>query len=1429
MEKLKRISSILWISIVLILLGFSISQAAAEDNLSTEKIYNWVTKNDETFVNLDGKKLIETYYRNKKIIHNIYEGGSQPSDKAKTFMRYWRCIQSYATNPAGSYGFNIKNVIDFTNSGTTIYYYSNKNKKVEEVQIKNETNVKKFKNLGWALEKDLKSENLNQSYGANYYWANKAILQNAHTYYPVSGNSGEYAGDVNDLPDEIKGDNVVESGVEEGYKLRLLITTMEVEGNNGFGQSRMFFGRAKTDDDGPDTGSIFIEKISSLTGKPMKGVVFTVQNGKNHYYNKKTKKFEKFDGTDIPEKYKIETNENGTYEIKDLPKAKYKVTEIEVKNNAIGQPNYGYIASGETKTRTIKAIGSGQNAENKAVFKYENDYQLGKLALKKVDKDTNQPMGNVGFTLQMTSGEKAGQYVGIDSKGDAIYSSTVATIYTDSVTGIREINNLWKGTYKLIETINPYYGYEKLPKVIDGNLVIDGNNQVRKVIATNKRTYIKLSGYVWVDKIDKSKQSQRNDLYKDGDYDSEDILLDGITVRLKDRTTGETVKQATTSQLNRYKDAGNNGHGEYLFEDVLIEKLGDYYIEFEYDGLTYQNVIPHIDKNNGSKAAERSREEFNQQFSTIEGEGREKGYTKNAQGDKKFDLSYNINEQEHTATLINKGQYTITSDTDVPAFSIQSKYTGQGEIKYINLGLQEREKPDIALVKDIQNVKVEVNGYGHIYNYDRRFQNAGEYGDGFNVGVKFGQKYGNMEYGRAIYKSDYLYKNETDKSRELKVYITYKITMKNQSSNLIAKVNSIADYYDSKYEITGITTNLDELEKLPYEGTIRGNLATSAKESEYNSKYKKVVINNNTTIGSEKQESIYVQFKLDKEQVVSILDGKNEGEKADNGNLLDNVAEINSYSIYDKENKPYAGIDIDSNPGNCIPGEKNTYEDDTDSSPALRLEVAEARKMTGTVFEDETDKKLKTGETRQGDGTYQKKEKTISGVTVKLQDKDGNTAKILEGDGWKEAETTTNEYGSFEIKNYIPGEYKIVYTWGDETYPVQNYKGTIYTKERWDKNKENLTWYKDEVETRYTDAIDNYETRTKIDDEMKTVNEADIKITKMDSITPNMKINVEYEPETASAEDRYTYEIKNIDFGIVERARQQLDITKDVTGVKITLANGQTIINATIDDNGKLQGETKGLTYMGPANGNNGTVKAEIDNELIQGATIEIKYTIKVTNNGEKDYHSEDYYKYGIPDESKIIKMKPNVYDYLDSQMVLKTESTGWEIIEESRYENEMNKQTIIERYFSEKEKDGIYQWETADKVTQELLVEWGRTQTQQRKAKLNNKTILHNEKLEQELEPGKSNSADLVTSKVLANTDEIDLNNDTEITEITRIGETGRIPEIKTSQVYDRGETVTVTPPTGENQNYTLPIIVGITALAILGAGIIVIKKKDN
>ena len=38
--------------------------------------------------------------------------------------------------------------------------------------------------------------------------------------------------------------------------------------------------------------------------------------------------------------------------------------------------------------------------------------------------------------------------------------------------------------------------------------------------------------------------------------------------------------------------------------------------------------------------------------------------------------------------------------------------------------------------------------------------------------------------------------------------------------------------------------------------------------------------------------------------------------------------------------------------------------------------------------------------------------------------------------------------------------------------------------------------------------------------------------------------------------------------------------------------------------------------------------------------------------------------------------------------------------------------------------------------------------------------------------------------------------------------------------------EDVTILPPTGENQNYVIPIAIGITAFVVLGVGIVLIRK---
>lgn len=1015
--------------------------------------------------------------------------------------------------------------------------------------------------------------------------------------------------------------------------------------------------------------------------------------------------------------------------------------------------------------------------EISATFDYGEGIPIqGNLKVIKVNKDNEEiKLKGVGFIIQH---KESGKYVKEDEEGNVSYvDKELATEFVTNENGEILIENLIIGTYIAYETKNPNYGYEIIEDGQEKEIVVD---KTTDFIIGNKQIYVKLSGFVWVDK-QSQKQWIRNDLYKDDDFDSNDILLNGITVRLKDRTTGETVKEMKTG------DNKDLGDGEYLFEDVLIEKLKDYYIEFEYDGLTYTNVVPHIDKDNGSKSAEWSedREEFNKKFSVVEGETQTTGFTRNASGNREYDLLYNFDPSAHMSTLINNGQYLITANTDVPQYIIKDHFTyGQEEIKYINLGLYEREQPDLAVAKDIQNVRLTVNGYEHIYEYAQRFNHPENYGgEGFNVGVKFGEKYSATPYKRAIYEADYEYINENDKSKELKVYITYKLAMKNESTNLIVQVNSLEDYYDSRYNVVGVGTGVDE------KGNITGNIEYT--QEGYNNNYSKLIINNKTKLDPQtstiENGSVYVQFELNREAVINVLNGKEN---------LDNVVEINSYSVFDKDGKVYAGIDKDSNPGVCNPEDKSTYEDDTDASLSLQLEVADAREMAGKVFLDSTSGELMTGKVRQGSGKYEDGEIGIEGVEVTLTENTENG---------KVYTATTDANGDFYIKGYIPGDYTLKYTWGNQTYTVQNYKGTVYNKDRDQNDKE---WYKKDLDTRYTDAIDDYEQRQKIDEELKHIeNKTETTIDKMDSTTPTMGIGVEYDnTTTASAGDKYTYRVSNVDFGIVERARQDLGLTKKVRTFKITLANGQVISDIRIEDDGTITGEKQYITYIKPSDKTepkNGMVRIELDNEIIQGATLEVGYEFKATNNSELDYLSENFYKYGIV-EGDVIKIRATgIIDYLDKDWA---------------FDSKKNEQ---------------WQVKTLDEV-KDLLDE---NVYQSGDSTIKDKTILYTEALkEKALEPTKSEIVMLNVSKLLSsNEGDLSFDNETEIVKLDKDG--GSDPPATPGNYIpgtgdkesdeDMAETIIITPPTGLNLSIIVPITIGIVALVIVSIGVVIIKKK--
>lgn len=950
-----------------------------------------------------------------------------------------------------------------------------------------------------------------------------------------------------------------------------------------------------------------------------------------------------------------------------------------------------------------------------------------------------------------------------------------------------------------IETSNPYYGYE--PE-IGKEYSVNSVNETK--LLDNHQKYIKLSGYVWLEE-NQGKTTVRNDL-----YDKEvEQGVNGIKVNLKD-SAGNTIKTTTTAELGIYNEI--NG-GEYQFVDVDLDELqaGKYYVEFEYGGIKYQSVTAKLKVRNGSKAVDTSsRNILDNNFASVDGNG--------TQNLKVGSVSVNYNENSNYVSTVNcySGD-TVYARTDEAGYNLYSEFAPtMGEIRYINLGLFEKEQTDYALINDLYNVRVEVNGKSHIYRYATVRYNGNGINEesSWNVGVKFQRNTGT--YSRAIYTADAEY-TTSNKDKELKVYTTYKIALKNESPYL-GRINNIVDYCDNRMKLIHAGTTINDQDVISNEL----NTEKVAYDSENYSKYR---IDTNAVIKSGEAQFIYVQFEMNREAVLTLIN---------DGKVLNNIAEINSYTTFkdNNVNTPVSVVDKDSVPGTAVPGKINTYEDDTDGATSLKLELKNARAMTGTVFVDSTGKDSNTvyeNEERQGNGTFDNGETTLKDVEVKLIDTETNeVTKVYDetSNSFIDAITKTDENGNFEFVGFVPGDYEVVYIWGDETYKVQYYKGTIYNENRTTVTQGNKYWYRGNtdgynddiisVDTRVTDALDNYKIRENIDDEMEKVTTntlereisdaykegynaegKNITITKMESATPEMSISVEYPTTiTDGTVEQVRFTIRNVDFGIVERPKQQLDLSKRVSAYKITLANGQILADVKISEDGKMTGTQTNTTYMGPIANSIGLIKTEMDNELIEGATLEATYAITIKNVGEIDYTSEKYYYYGNASEAEKVKVSPaQILDYVDGR--LSVVDDNWKIVDVTG--------TFLKDY-NVSEKDNT---EYINKINAYVT---------------DNLSKIY-------LAPDESETVELKTSKLLTTTDDNEFNNKAEIIEVKKNTgfNTGTPVRATFANQYfdvDNSEKITIIPSTGENKDYILPIAIGITAITILGVGIFLIKK---
>lgn len=1162
-------------------------------------------------------------------------------------------------------------------------------------------------------------------------------------------------------------------------------------------------------------GKVNIEKVDQrYTDVKLKDVEFTLkalsgryegqyvgvdENGKAYYSNSVVY---------------IKTNNNGIIEINDIWEGKYTLTETK-------NPNYGYVIDEKNLNIEVQ-IKSYETSQ----LQVTNEYKLGKVSLEKVDlKHHDIKLKNVEFTLKAETGLYAGKYVSIDRDGNALYGDNEVHIKTDDK-GRLEIDKVWEGKYRLTEVNNPNYGYiiDEQSQNIEVEVIPYETTQ-RQV--ENEQVYIKLSGFIWQD-INSGKSKMRNDYYntnkvygEDIEYvDEDDTAFDGIPVKLKRISDNQVVKEGYSDrkefsdkdQITISEERGLYAEiegGEYVFEYVRIDELSNYYVEFEYDGLIYQSVIEHLDHNNGSKAADRvEREILDKNFTSIDATGRNIVNVNNG----KYMITYN-DTVDHATSIKDSSSCILHAKTNDAECYINNYFVpGQSEIRYINLGLYRKPQADLALAQDLETVNVGVNGYWHVYRYGRR-KITEETSDSWNVGVKFKSHYSET-YTRAIYKADYEYETQ-DKNKELQVYLTYKIALNNESS-YVSRVNSIVDYYDNSYKLVAAGTGLDE------NNNITGNVNCRDIQS-YNGEYQKCIIDVNSIIQPKEANYIFVQFKLDRTDVMQIINNKE---------TLYNRSEINSYTVFkDNNGNTVAAVDIDSVPGNTVIENDNTYEDDSDSAPPVLLELNDPRAMQGTVFVDSTSGDLQIGKIRQGDGKFNDGETTIEGVKVTLSERNGAISNM---------ETVTDVNGNFRFEGYIPGQYVVTYTWGNKTYTVQNYKGTVYDVNR---KQNDMYWYRGleykndiiSVNDRKSDAIDDYNRRLAIDNEASSITDSSIfseiekayngqnskiTMTTMDSMTPVMEFGVEYDTiETDGTIDKVEFIVKNVDFGIVERARQQLDMTKRVKSFKITLANGQILADATIDENGKLQGSHDYVTYMGPSvsNGFNfkGYVRAEIDNEILEGAILEVGYEIKAINNSELDFMSKKYYEYGIQ-EGEVVTLTPAaVVDYLDKNLGFEPDKNpDWKVISLDELKD-LNALKVGDVDF------------------------------------LNSRLLLFTDKTAVPLKPTYVVDVQLKTSKILTTSKDLLFNNDAETVRVQKPndglnnGANGNLNNNSSNglqNVYkntqhigsivryfpaDSAEMIEITPSTGGDRNFVIPVVIGVSALIVLGVGVVFVKRK--
>ena len=307
-----------------------------------------------------------------------------------------------------------------------------------------------------------------------------------------------------------------------------------------------------------------------------------------------------------------------------------------------------------------------------------------------------------------------------------------------------------------------------------------------------------------------------------------------------------------------------------------------YYIEYEYDGILYKATEIYADdthiNNDGSYVDpyERDsnayeitsvREELNKKYEYVSFNKAENqfstnpSFSANLSFDKEGHYSYLNIEPSRLMTARSFLTRQTNADTSqyvngfyadgttkylwLKSFDASVNETPETEyLKFINLGLQEREDADISVMKDIYEITTTVNGEAVTYTYDQlrdeREASRKTTGDSFIENGRIGldpnaasHEFLNdyiikKPYGLDLFEADFFYRIEDyeypevreykGEESEMNVEVTYRITIDNTSmkddykdsaswkdTQMDLTVNELVDFYDANFKPVTVT------------------------------------------------------------------------------------------------------------------------------------------------------------------------------------------------------------------------------------------------------------------------------------------------------------------------------------------------------------------------------------------------------------------------------------------------------------------------------------------------------------------------------------------------------------------------------------------------------------------------------------------------